>query len=859
MNNNEGKVLPIDLRKEMKTSYINYAMSVIVGRALPDVRDGMKPVHRRILFSMHELGIYNEKGFRKCARIVGDVLGKYHPHGDSSVYDALVRLAQDFSTRYLLVEGHGNFGSVDGDGAAAMRYTEARLAKISSEMLRDINKDTVDFVPNFDGEEKEPTVLPARFPNLLVNGSSGIAVGMATNIPPHNLTEVINGVIHLIDHEDTTVLELMQYIKGPDFPTGGTIMGVTGIREAYETGRGKVIVRGKSAIEDHNGRQRIIITEIPYMVNKAKLIENIADHVRDKKLTGISDLRDESDRDGMRIVIELKRDANAHVVLNYLYKKTKVQDTFGIINLALVNNEPKVLNLKEILKNYLNFQKEVVTRRSIFEMNKAKDRAHILEGLRIALDHIDEVIKVLRNSKTTDIAKEELMTRFALSEKQAVAILDMRLRRLTGLERDKIEEEYKSLMELIAYLEGIINNESLLLGVIRDELIEIRDKYGDERRTEIEKNHDEIDYEDLINEEDVVITLTQDGYIKRISATAYSAQKRGGRGIQAMSTKEDDVVNKVFVTSTHKNLLFFTSKGKVYKLKAYEIPDSGRTSKGVNLVNLIPVDQDESIQAVISIGDMEKNGYLVFATTSGLIKKTTLHDFSNIRKTGLIALNLREGDSLLNVKFTRGDANLLLVTRDGYAIKFNEHDVRPMGRTATGVKGITLRTGDVCVSFDIAVEGEDILVVSENGLGKRTPTNQYKIQNRGGKGLIAYKVTGKTGSVVGARSCANEDELLLVNSNGVAIRINVSEISITSRNAMGVKLMKTSEEAKVVSMAKIIASREEEGPEVEEIDSDEMIEKKLSELVDEDYDMEEILEEEFDETLEEEQDFEEEE
>lgn len=843
MNNNEGKVLPIDLRKEMKTSYINYAMSVIVGRALPDVRDGMKPVHRRILYSMHELGIYNEKGFRKCARIVGDVLGKYHPHGDSSVYDALVRLAQDFSTRYLLVEGHGNFGSVDGDGAAAMRYTEAKLAKISSEMLRDINKDTVDFVPNFDGEEKEPTVLPARFPNLLVNGSSGIAVGMATNIPPHNLTEVINGVVHLIDHEDTTVLELMQFIKGPDFPTGGTIMGVTGIREAYETGRGKVIVRAKSTIEEHNGRQRIIITEIPYMVNKAKLIENIADHVRDKKLAGISDLRDESDRDGMRIVIELKRDANAHVVLNYLYKKTKVQDTFGIINLALVNNEPKVLNLKEILKHYLNFQKEVVTRRSIFEMNKAKDRAHILEGLRIALDNIDEVIKVLRNSKTTDIAKEELMTRFALTEKQAVAILDMRLRRLTGLERDKIEEEYKSLMELIAYLEGIISDESQLLGVIRDELIEIRNKYGDERRTDIEKNHDEIDYEDLINEEDVVITLTQDGYIKRISATAYSAQKRGGRGIQAMSTKEDDVVNKVFVTSTHKNLLFFTSKGKVYKLKAYEIPDSGRTSKGVNLVNLIPVDQDESIQAVISIGDMEKDGYLVFATTSGLIKKTTLHDFSNIRKTGLIALNLREGDSLLNVKYTRGDANLLLVTRDGYAIKFNEHDVRPMGRTATGVKGITLRTGDVCVSFDIAVDGEDILVVSENGLGKRTPTDQYKLQKRGGKGLIAYKVTRKTGYVVGARSCSNEDELLLVNSDGVAIRINVSEISITSRNAMGVKLMKTSEESKVVSMAKIIASREDDGPEVEEIDSDEMIEKKLSDLRDEDYDLDDIMEE----------------
>lgn len=819
----------------MKTSYINYAMSVIVGRALPDIRDGMKPVHRRILFAMHELGIYNEKGFRKCARIVGDVLGKYHPHGDTSVYDALVRLAQDFSTRYLLVEGHGNFGSVDGDGAAAMRYTEAKLAKISSEMLRDINKDTVDFVPNFDGEEKEPTVLPSRFPNLLVNGSSGIAVGMATNIPPHNLREVIDGAVYLMENEEATVLELMQYIKGPDFPTGATIMGVSGIREAFETGRGKVVVRAKSLIEEVNGRQKIIIYELPYMVNKAKLIENIAEHVRDKKLVGISDLRDESDRDGMRIVIELKRDANAHVVLNYLYKRTKVQDTFGIIMLALVDNSPKVLNLKEILYNYIKFQKEVLTRRSIFEINKAKDRAHILEGLRIALDNIDEVIKVLRGSKTTEIAKEELMTRFGLSEKQAVAILDMRLRRLTGLERDKIEEEYNALMELISYLDSIINDESKLLSVIKEELIEIRNKYGDDRRTEIEKNDNEIDYEDLINEEDVVITLTEDGYIKRISATAYSAQKRGGRGIQAMATKEDDVISRVFVTSTHKNLLFFTSKGKVYKLKAYEIPESGRTSKGINLVNIIPLDQDENIQAVISISDMEKDGYLVFGTTKGIIKKTTLHDFTNIRKNGLIALNLNDGDSLLNVKFTRGDADLILVTKDGFAIKFNEQDVRPMGRTATGVKGINLRTGDVCVSFDIAVEGEDILVVSENGLGKRTPTGEYKSQNRGGKGLIAYKVTSRTGSVIGARSCSDEDELLLVNSDGVAIRINVSEISVTSRNAMGVKLMKTSDESKVVSLAKIIAAREEVGPEVEEIDSDELIEKELNDVTSDDF------------------------
>ncbi|MGB4589688.1 MAG: DNA gyrase subunit A [Clostridiaceae bacterium] len=856
MNNNEGKILPIDLRKEMKTSYINYAMSVIVGRALPDVRDGLKPVHRRILYSMHELGIYNEKGYRKCARIVGDVLGKYHPHGDSSVYEALVRLAQDFTTRYLLVEGHGNFGSVDGDGAAAMRYTEARLAKISSEMLRDITKDTVDFMPNFDGEEKEPMVLPSRFPNLLVNGSSGIAVGMATNIPPHNLREVIDAAVYLMDHEDASILELMQFLKGPDFPTGGTIMGVSGIREAFETGRGKVIVRSKSEIEEVNGRQRIIITELPYMVNKARLIENIAEHVRDKKLVGISDLRDESDRDGMRIVIELKRDANANVILNYLYKRTKVQDTFGIIMLALVDNAPKVLNLKEILVNYIKFQKEVITRRSIFELNKAKDRAHILEGLRIALDNIDEVIKVLRGSKTTDIAKEQLITRFGLSEKQAVAILDMRLRRLTGLERDKIEEEFNALMELIAYLNAIIESDERLLSVIKEELIELRDKFGDDRRTLIEKNANEIDYEDLINEEDVVITLTEDGYIKRISSSAYTAQKRGGRGIQAMATKTDDIVSRVFVTSTHRNLLFFTSKGKVYKLKAYEIPESGRTSKGLNLVNLIPVDQDESIQAVISIRDMEIDGYLVFATKSGIIKKTTLHDFSNIRKNGLIALNLNEGDSLLNVKFTRGDADLILVTKDGFAIKFNEQDVRPMGRSATGVKGISLRSGDICVSFDIAVEGEDILVVSENGLGKRTPTEEYKRQKRGGKGLIAYKVTSRTGSVIGARSCSNEDELLMVNSDGVAIRINVSEISVTSRNAMGVKLMKTSEESKVVSLAKIIADREEVGPEVEEIDSEDMIIKTLynsdsyddeEEIEDNDDDIDEEIEDDIDE------------
>lgn len=829
MNNNEGNVLSIDIRKEMKTSYINYAMSVIVGRALPDVRDGLKPVHRRILYSMHELGLYPEKGYRKSARIVGDVLGKYHPHGDTAVYDSLVRMAQDFSTRYLLVEGHGNFGSVDGDGAAAMRYTEAKMAKIASEMLRDINKDTVNYIDNFDGEEKEPVVLPARYPNLLVNGSSGIAVGMATNIPPHNLKEIINGVVHLIDTPEASIRDLMLHITGPDFPTGGTIMGVSGLREAYETGRGKVVTRSKSQIEEVNGRLRIIISEIPYMVNKAKLIENIADHVRDKKLTGISDLRDESDRDGMRIVIELKRDANPHVVLNYLYKHTKVQDTFGIIMLALVDNQPRVLNLKQMLEYYIEHQREVVTRRTHFDLTKARDRAHILEGLRIALDNIDAVIKVLRGSQTTEIAKEALITQFGLTEKQAVAILDMRLRRLTGLERDKIEEEYNQLMELITELLTILESEEKLRTVIKEEMLAIRDKYGDDRRTDIEMSTDDINMEDLIQEEDVVITITQDGYIKRISADTYSAQRRGGRGIQAMATKESDVVSKVFVTSTHRNLLFFTSRGKAYRMKAYEIPDAGRTSKGINLVNILPLEQDENIQAVISIKDMEKDGYLVFATEKGIIKKTTLHDFSNIRKNGLIAINLREGDSLLNVKYTRGDADLILVTQDGYAIKFNEQGIRPMGRTAAGVKGITLRTGDRCVTFDIAVQEEYILVVSENGLGKRTPVQDYKLQNRGGKGLIAYRITGKTGYVVGARSCSPEDELMLINSEGVAIRINVDEVSITSRSASGVKLMRTTEEIKVVSLAKIIAVREEEGPEVEEIDSEELIEKELNE------------------------------
>ena len=653
MNLNEGKFIHVDINKEMKQCYIDYAMSVIVGRALPDVRDGLKPVHRRILYAMQELGLEPNKGYRKCARIVGEVLGKYHPHGDISVYDALVRMAQDFSMRYMLVDGHGNFGSVDGDSAAAMRYTEAKMNKIAVEMLRDINKNTVDFMPNFDGEEQEPRVLPSRYPNLLVNGSSGIAVGMATNIPPHNLGEVIDGTIMLIDNPEATGLELMTCIKGPDFPTGGIIMGKSGIRAAYETGKGKVIVRAKTEIEEENGRHRIVVTEIPYQVNKAKLIENIADLVKDKKIVGISDLRDESDREGMRIVIELKKDANPNVVLNLLFKHTKMQDTFGVIMLALVNNEPHILNLKQILSHYITFQKEVVTRRTIFELEKAQARAHILEGLIIALDNIDEVISIIRGSKTGEIAKNTLIERFGLSEKQALAILEMRLRRLTGLERDKIEEEYNELMKLIDYLNSILSSEELLLGVIKEELLEIKSRYNDERRTQIEKVVNDIDIEDLIQEEETVITLTHTGYVKRISADTYSAQRRGGRGIQAMSTKEDDFVEHVLVTSTHSDVLFFTNRGRVYKKRAYEIPEAGRTAKGTNIINLIQIEQDERIETVLTVRDNIVEGYLFMATKQGLVKKTPLSEFKNLRKSGLIAINLRDGDELLKVKVTR--------------------------------------------------------------------------------------------------------------------------------------------------------------------------------------------------------------
>lgn len=810
MNLNEGKYIHVDINNEMKKCYIDYAMSVIVGRALPDVRDGLKPVHRRILYSMQELGLEPQKGYRKCARIVGEVLGKYHPHGDSSVYDALVRMAQDFSLRYMLVDGHGNFGSVDGDSAAAMRYTEAKMNKIAVEMLRDIRKETVDFMPNFDGEEKEPVVLPSRYPNLLVNGSSGIAVGMATNIPPHNLGEIIDGTIMLIDNPETTVLELMTAIKGPDFPTGAIVMGKAGIRAAYETGKGKIVVRAKAEIEEENGRNRIVVTEIPYQVNKAKLIENIADLVKDKKITGISDLRDESDREGMRIVIELKRDANPNVILNLLFKHTKMQDTFGVIMLALVDNEPKVLNLKEVLTHYIAFQKEVVTRRTIFELNKAEARAHILEGLKIALDNIDDVINIIRSSKTSDIAKSTLMERFQLSDKQAQAILEMRLRRLTALERDKIEEELNEIMQYIEYLNSILADEMKLLGVIKEELIEIKSKYNDERRTEIQKVVNEIDIEDLIQEEDVVITLTNSGYIKRISADTYSAQRRGGRGIQAMTTKEDDFVENVLITSTHSDVLFFTNKGRVYKKRAYEVPDAGRTAKGTNIINLIPIEQDERIETVLTIADEIREGYLFMATKKGLVKKTHLSEFKNLRKNGLIAISLREGDELLKVKVTRGDADIVIVSEHGNAIKFNEQDVRAMGRTAAGVKSMNLRDDDIAVCMDIAVDDEDLLVISENGFGKRTPLVEYKIQNRGGVGLITYKISEKTGKVVGATVCKAEDELMLINTSGVAIRINVSDVSVTSRATMGVRLMRTSDEERIAAIAKISASEMQE-------------------------------------------------
>ncbi len=806
-----SNIIPINIEKEMKKSYIDYSMSVIVGRALPDVRDGLKPVHRRILYSMIELGITPDKPHKKSARIVGDVLGKYHPHGDTAVYDAMVRLAQDFSMRYMLVDGHGNFGSVDGDGAAAMRYTEAKLSKMAMEMIRDINKETVDYRPNFDETLKEPSVLPSKFPNLLVNGSNGIAVGMATNIPPHNLGEVIDGVITLIDNSEAEVEDIMEHIKGPDFPTGASIMGTDGIKEAYKTGRGKIKVRAKASIEEMSkGRQQIIVNEIPYQVNKARLIEKIAELVRDKKIEGISDLRDESDREGMRIVIELKRDANANVVLNKLYKHTQLEDTFGVIMLAIVNGEPKVLNLKDVLTHYLNHQKDIITRRTKFDLNKAEERAHILEGLKIAIDNLDAVIKLIRASENTQTAKAGLMEKFDLSERQAQAILDMRLQKLTGLEIEKVEEEYEELIKVINHLKEILANERLVLNIIKDELLEIKEKYADRRRTEITREIGEINIEDLIDEEEVVITLTHFGYIKRLPADTYKSQKRGGKGIAALTTREEDFVENLITSNSHDYLLFFTNFGRVYKLNVYEIPEAKRQAKGTAIVNLIPLSSGETIAATIPVGRQCDTKYLVLATKNGIIKKTQLSQFENTRKSGLIAISIRENDELIKVKLTDENEDIILVTSQGMSIRFKESDVRDMGRSAMGVKGINLSPNDHVVSMEVVEDDKDLLVVSEKGFGKRTDTDEYRLQTRGGKGIKTYNVTKKTGPLVGAKIVTTEDEILLINNDGTVIRLNVSNISKLGRNTKGVTLMRMEEDQSIITVALMAASEVEE-------------------------------------------------
>lgn len=807
MENNNSKVVIKDISKEMKTAYIDYAMSVIVSRALPDVRDGLKPVHRRILYAMSELNLYPEKQHRKSVRIVGDVLGKYHPHGDSSVYNAMVRMAQDFSMRYMLVDGHGNFGSIDGDGAAAMRYTEAKMTKAAMEMLKDIEKDTVDFTPNFDETTKEPKVLPSRIPNLLVNGSNGIAVGMATSIPPHNLSEVIDGIIKMIDDPDTDVEDLIDIIKGPDFPTAAEIMGTEGIKRAYRTGKGRVINRAKAEIEDNGkGKQSIIVTEIPYQVNKSKLLEDIAELVRDKKIDGITDLRDESNREGIRVVVELRRDANASVVLNQLYKHTQLQTTFGVIMIALVDGIPKVLNLHEILTHYLNHQKIVERRRVEYDLRKARDRAHILEGLRIALDNIDEIVELIKSASNTQDAKDKLMNRFALSEIQAQAILDMRLQRLTGLEREKIENEYRELMILIGELEAILADEKLLMDIIKNDLLVIKEKYGDIRRTEIKINYDELDIEDLIENEDVVITLTHHNYIKRVPASTYTSQKRGGRGKMGVTTKEEDFVENIYTTSTHDYLLFFTSFGKVYRLKAYQIPEGGRMSRGTAVVNLIQLEPNESVSAVIPIKAFD-SGYLMFMTKSGVVKKTALNKFDSSRKSGLIAINLNEGDELISVRETSGTDEVIVVTTKGMSIRFAEDDVREMGRTATGVRGISLDADDHVVCMEILRPESKLLVISEYGYGKRTDLDEYRLQTRGGKGIKTYNITPKTGNLISARVVRDDEEIMIINNQGVLIRIKVAEISQMGRSTSGVMLMRTNDGSVIMSTARI-AERE---------------------------------------------------
>ena len=808
-----SKIIPIEISDEMKKSYIDYSMSVIAGRALPDVRDGLKPVHRRILYSMSEQGITPDKPFRKSARIVGDVLGKYHPHGDSSVYMAMVKMAQDFSTKELLVDGQGNFGSVDGDSPAAMRYTEARMSKLALELLRDIEKETVDFGPNFDETLKEPLVLPARYPNLLVNGSNGIAVGMATSIPPHNLGEVIDATVHYIDNQECEVDELMKIVKGPDFPTAATIVGTEGIKSAYRTGRGKVKVRAKAEIEElPKGKQQIVITEIPYQVNKARLVERIADLVKEKRVEGISDLRDETSRHGMRIVIELKRDVNANIVLNNLYKHSQLEDTFSIIMLSLVDGTPKILNLKDMIKYYVDHQKDVITRRTQFELNKAQARAHILEGLKIALDNIDRVINIIRGSENGQIAKEKLMEEFSLTEVQSQAILDMRLQRLTGLERDKIDKEYNELMEKIAYLKSILADEEKLFGVIKEEMLAIRDKFAKERLTEIKPAEGEFDIKDLFEEEEIAITLTHLGYIKRLPADTYRSQKRGGRGISALTTREEDFVTDLISTTTHSVMLFFTNRGRVYKLNAYEVPEGKRTSKGTAIVNLLQLNPGEKVARTISFNpdddSRDDSEYLIMATKNGIVKKTRISEFKNINKSGLIAINLKDGDELIGVKMTTGEEEIMLVTQDAMSIRFSEKDVRPMGRAATGVKGITLSKDDIVVSMDLVSEGKDLLVISENGFGKRSDIEEYRAQIRSGKGIKTYNITSKTGKIVGATLVNEDDEIMMINSDGVLIRIRVDEISIYGRITSGVKLMRTDEEVEVVSIAKL--KREDE-------------------------------------------------
>ena len=805
------RLIQHEIHNEMKNSYIDYAMSVIVGRALPDVRDGLKPVHRRILYGMSALGITPDKPYKKSARIVGEVMGKYHPHGDSSIYDAMVRMAQDFSMRYMFIDGHGNFGSVDGDGAAAMRYTEARMSPFSMEMLRDINKETVDFMPNFDEEEVEPVVLPSRIPNLLVNGSNGIAVGMATSIPPHNLGEVIDACVMMIDEEENcTIDDLMKCIKGPDFPTGATITGKAGFREAYRTGIGKVTVRAKSEIEEtKKGRFQIVVTEIPYMVNKARLISKIAELMKENKLEGISDIRDESSREGMRIVIELKRDANPQITLNRLYKHTQMQDNFSMIMIALVDGEPRTLNLYEILHEYLKHQKEVLTRRTQYYLKKAEARAHIVEGLRIALDNIDEVIKTIRESY--DNAKERLMERFGLSELQAQAILDMRLARLQGLERDKLEDEYLDLIQKIAYYKELLGNERLLMGVVKDEMLEIKEKWGDERRTEIVAAVDEFDEADLIEEEQVAVTLTHLGYIKRIPADTYKTQKRGGKGITGLTTRENDFVTDLIMTSTHQDLAFFTNYGKAYKIKAYEIPEATRTAKGTPAVNFLNLMQRERINAVMPIDVNGDDKYLLAVTKNGTIKKTALSEFNTQRKTGLIAITLRDGDELVSIQQTTGDDIVTIVTRNGKCISFHEKDVRPMGRTATGVRAIKLEDDDEVVSMCLGQPGVKLLAVTEKGFGKRTPIEDYKVQARGGKGLLTYDKAKfkKTGKLIGAMVVDDDDELLMINSNGVIIRIKASDVSVLGRATQGVKIMKVDEGNSIISMAKVVKEDEE--------------------------------------------------